>query len=796
VSAEPRAAPAPAPPPAAAPAPAAPPPAAATPPSLVPADGDEFERLRRRLQLTNLRIARLYLLLKGHKAPPEGERADVLEELYVTDQEFQQHLSALSGLPPSTLHDPDASASLESIDRATAVLRRRLQAEELAARRRGQHTRFEVLCARAGLEPLDQEILLIILAPEIDRRYRRVFAYLHDDFTRGIPSVGLVVDILAPVLGSTDRLGILSRFEAGSPLIRRGLVELLPARADDVKPLAQRHVRVGDAASGWVLGVPRMADAIADRARWAGVPEPPPATSLPADARDRVADLAERVRSSTRGVTVFMVSKEIAGSRAAADLLCHELGRPVVRLEISTFLGGGERVLEDIGQVLKDAFLFGAVLNILGFPDVEKEEPPAMRNLETVWRRVQDYDGHIVVPVRTVPPAARLVEGRHATPWEIENPGFHERIRVLEALLSSADLESQLSRAEVEALANRYRLGRQQLQQAVAYARDVAWSRRPDKERLPEVFFDDVVLGCRAQFSRDIGGLARRIEPRFTLAELVLPPREKGHLSELLAFVERRGQVYESWGFDSKFPRGTGAKALFFGRSGTGKTMAAEVIAKRLGLDLFKVDLSTVISKWVGETEKNLASIFDRAEEAQAVLLFDEADALFGQRTNVGNAVDRYANLETNYLLQRIEEYDGIAILSSNFKQNIDEAFTRRFHFIIEFPFPDRDAREEIWQRAFPTQAPLADDVDFAWLADKYKFTGGNIKNSVLRAAFLGASDGVDAAISMKHILQGVLREYQNLEREPTEREFGQFWPLLKHLVDENKGAKKKERPS
>ena len=300
-----------------------------------------------------------------------------------------------------------------------------------------------------------------------------------------------------------------------------------------------------------------------------------------------------------------------------------------------------------------------------------------------------------------------------------------------------------------------------------------------------------MVEGARAQFARDIGSLATRHTPRFGFDELVLPEKEKAHLTELLAFVERRGTVYESWGFQKKFTRGTGAKALFFGRSGTGKTMAAEVLAKHLSLDLFKVDLSSMVSKWVGETEKNLSTIFDRAEEAQAVLLFDEADALFGQRTNVTSAVDRYANLETNYLLQRIEEYSGVAILSSNFKQNIDEAFTRRFHFILEFPFPDRESREEIWQRAFPEAAPLDDEVDFGFLADRFKFTGGNIKNTILRAAFMGAAEG-SPSIGMRHILRAVVREYQNLEREPTRREFGDWWPDVKDLMEDEKGRRRR----
>ena len=218
---------------------------------------EEFERLRLRLELTNLRIARLYLLGKG-QAAQSSEGADPLEELYVSDSEFQGHLSALAGLPPTWVDNPDVAESLEAIDGALEVVGRRVQFRTAHARRQGRLSRFEHLCERCELSDLDQEILLIALAPEVDRRYRRVFAYLHDDFTRGIPSVGLVVDVLAPLIEGGDRLATLSRFESGSSLIRRGLVELLPARADDVRPLSQRHLRVSDdgreAGDGWSAG--------------------------------------------------------------------------------------------------------------------------------------------------------------------------------------------------------------------------------------------------------------------------------------------------------------------------------------------------------------------------------------------------------------------------------------------------------------------------------------------------------------------------------------------------------------
>lgn len=750
---------------------------------------DGFGLLRRRLQLTNLRIARLYLLHKADRVPAQDER-DVLDEMYVTDQEFQRHLSALNGGTREQISDPDALASLDAIDGAAAVLQRRLDDEERAIREGGLRDPFEALCGRCGLLAVDRELLLLVLAPEVDRRYRRVFAYLHDDFTRGLPSVGLVMDILAP-LEQGDRLAVLARLEAGAPLMERGLLRLLEARADDRRPLTQRHLLTADAAAGLLLGVPRLDEGAVTRARLLPAPDRPSALSLPPDADERMGAVAARIAAAKRGVTVFVQGKEAAATEAGCDLLCHLLGKPVLHLDLALLQAAGGDALAVVRRLVQDAFLLSAAVRVVGFPDASTQEPAAMHAVEVLWRAVQRHEGLIVVPVRGAPPASWLLGGRHAITWRIEPPDFSERAASLDALVRGAGVPSAVTPQDVEALSNRYRMNRQQLQQTVAYARDLAWARATEGAA-GELQLPDLVEGAQAQFSQSVGALAARIEPRFSFDELVLPAPQKQHLSELLAFVEQRGRVYESWGFRRSFTRGTGAKALFFGASGTGKTMAAEVIARRLGFDLFKVDLSSVVSKWVGETEKNLGAIFDRAEEAQAVLLFDEADSLFGSRTQVTSSVDRYANLETNYLLQRIEEYDGVALLSSNLKQNIDDAFTRRFHFVIEFPYPDTDAREEIWQRSLPAQAPLADDVDFRFLAERFKFTGGNIKNSVLRAAFLGATDGEE--ISMRHLLRGVTREYQNLERDLGPRDFGPWWSEVQDLIEQRRGTRRKER--
>jgi SpoVK/Ycf46/Vps4 family AAA+-type ATPase len=271
------------------------------------------------------------------------------------------------------------------------------------------------------------------------------------------------------------------------------------------------------------------------------------------------------------------------------------------------------------------------------------------------------------------------------------------------------------------------------------------------------------------QARQHLDDLAQRIESAATWDDLVLPPPQLQTLREIATHVRRRAKVYESWGFAAKCARGLGISALFAGASGTGKTMAAEVLANELRLDLYRIDLSQVVSKYIGETEKNLRRVFDAAEEGGAVLLFDEADALFGKRSEVKDSHDRYANIEVSYLLQRMEAYRGLAILTTNMKNALDQAFLRRIRFIVQFPFPDQAQRAEIWRRIFPPTTPT-DGLDVNKLA-RLNVAGGNIRNIALNAAFLAADEG--ASVRMVHLLRAARSEYAKLEKPLTEVEIG-----------------------
>jgi SpoVK/Ycf46/Vps4 family AAA+-type ATPase len=272
---------------------------------------------------------------------------------------------------------------------------------------------------------------------------------------------------------------------------------------------------------------------------------------------------------------------------------------------------------------------------------------------------------------------------------------------------------------------------------------------------------------CRTQARPHLDGLAMRIRPAAGWDDLVLPIRQKQILREIAVHARNRMKVYNTWGFASKSNRGLGISVLFTGTSGTGKTMAAEALANELRLDLYRIDLSSVVSKYIGETEKNLRRIFETAEEGGAMLLFDEADALFGKRSQVKDSHDRYANIEISYLLQRMEAYQGIAILTTNMKDALDGAFLRRIRFVVHFPFPDGAQRAEIWQRVFPKET-FTSNLDMTKLA-RLNITGGNIRNMALSAAFLAAEEG--EPVTMEHLLRSARSEYAKMQRTLTDAE-------------------------
>ena len=283
--------------------------------------------------------------------------------------------------------------------------------------------------------------------------------------------------------------------------------------------------------------------------------------------------------------------------------------------------------------------------------------------------------------------------------------------------------------------------------------------------------------GCYRSFASDMGDKAVRLEAVFGWDDIVLPERSRALLSQACSQVRLRHRVYSGWGFSEKLPYGRGVSMIFTGPPGTGKTMGAQVMAKELEMDIYRVSLANVVSKYIGETEKNLNGIFERAKSCRVILFFDEADVLFSKRTEVRDSNDKYSNMESAFLLQKMEEYSGVVILATNLVQNFDEAFKRRMSYIIEFPFPDASRRRELWAKAFPARTPLG-DIDFDFLVENYELSGSNIKNIALQSAFLAAAEN-SSTVEMKHIMRSVRNEFAKSGKAFTKAEAGEYHFLL-----------------
>jgi hypothetical protein len=344
-------------------------------------------------------------------------------------------------------------------------------------------------------------------------------------------------------------------------------------------------------------------------------------------------------------------------------------------------------------------------------------------------------------------------------------PRAQEREAMWSAALGGAAVPGNVSAA--------YRLSLQRIAEGAALAGAAASA---DGRRA--IAPADVELAARAVSASSLGDLAVAMDGEIGWDDLVLPERPLTLLRSLAAFLRHRELVLDEWGFGRRAGRAQGLVAMFAGDSGTGKTLAARVLAAELGLELFRIDLATVVSKWLGETEKNLERVFAAAQGANAVLFFDEADAVFGRRSDVQDSHDRYANLQTAFLLQRMERHDGPVILATNMRGNIDDAFLRRMDAVVEFPFPLAEHRRQLWELLLPDRAPRDGDVDLDFLAERFELSGGGIRNAAIAAAVLAAEDG--RAIAMEHLVRGVAMEYAKLGRLTLAADFERFHGLVR----------------
>lgn len=693
----------------------------------------------------------------GTQVPPGFQGA------VITDSDVDLLLNSNDVDAEARFYEEDETA--RGITEKLAEQRARIRSSTQAVLAAGGPPTLEILARLFGLGPFERDVLLLCLAPEMDVHFERLYAYVQDDAARRYPSPGLALQLFGSnLVGQPTRVpeGTWIRLAPDAPLRRFRLIqaETTSGTSWGNEPLRLDR-RIGD----YLLGVNHLDEQATAFVRLVEDPGP-----LSPDQIDLVECLEHRLcawndRESLPAIN--LAGAPGSGRLAIAYELCARLGVSLHVLDASRLPGGVERaaccrLLEREALLLPGAYY----LDFSNMDHMNRGDAGHMVELVQIRAFLFLASREPLSCERTLQNirVAKSNSSSQLAVWKTD----------LEDVSASFEYASTHDAPDLflTRLVQQFHFGPQQIHRLIRAAREEAALRHPEDPALTQ---NDVWQAARGQAARSMEGLAEKIEAKRCLEELILPPEPMLQIREIASQVQQRARVYEQWGFGAKLSRGRGIAALFAGPSGTGKTMAAEVLARHLQLDLYRIDLASVISKYIGETEKNLRRVFDAAEESGAILFFDEADALFGKRSEVRDSHDRYANIEINYLLQRMEDYRGLAILATNRKSSLDSAFLRRLRFLVDFPFPSLADRVRIWRGAFPAQAEL-DPLDHEFLA-RLEIPGGNISNIALNAAFLAAGEG--AAINMHHVLTAARREYAKMDKLVLESEFGRYYSAV-----------------
>jgi ATP-dependent 26S proteasome regulatory subunit len=606
----------------------------------------------------------------------------------------------------------------------------------------GTPVAIDVLTARFGLSPFERDVVLLCVAPELDPRFERLYAYVQDDATRKYPTPLLALHLFS----SDERSGQEHiSFLPGGALNRWRLVT---SETKSAGAFISRPLRMDTRLVDYLSGFNRLDERCCDALRL--VPRLP----LPSCHDDFAERLAQWIFSETqRPKLLNLVGQWDSGRLAIAQAVCARAELNFALLDLHILHAARDERREMIALLERESVLSNLVV-YLESDSPKPEETPVLR----AW--LEQFSAPVILASRD-----RFSCERDTLAVNVERPDAASQTELWKQALGESAIGLN---GELHAIVEQFDFGPCGIARAAQLASNNAALRKPGEVTINN---EDLWRACRQETTGQLDQLVHKIEPCYDWDDIVVPADVLCQLREITDQVAHRRQVYQQWGFGKKLRRGRGIGALFCGPSGVGKTMAAEVMARHLSLDLHRVDLAGVVSKYVGETEKNLRCVFDTAERCGAILLFDEADALFGKRFEAKDGHDRYANIEINYLLQRMEDYRGLAILATNMKSALDHAFLRRLRFIVDFPFPDAAQRLEIWHKVFPAPAEV-DGLDFHALS-RLEITGANIRNIALSAAFLAAAE--KSSIRMEHAMRAARREYTKIDRLVMDTEFGHF---------------------
>ena len=608
----------------------------------------------------------------------------------------------------------------------------------------GHHqSALDFICQTFQLSSFERDILLLCAGVELDATMRQLCAQAEPEYKHGSPTFNLAGQVLEQPHWDA--------FVPASPLRRWRLIEVGASRLLMTAPL-----RIDERVLHALLGVSYTDERLMSMIKPVEVSQVAVA-SHQGHVQTIVASWWKTLPQHSQPV-LQLCGTEQDSKRAIASAACQQLGLSLYALSSNALPPNTSDLYQFLSLWEREAQLNHSAL-LLEWDDTH-ELDAAREN--AIALLIESVASPLLISCRS----RRSLPQRSVITLDIHTPTSVEQRHLWHSALSP---QVNSLNGYVDQLVSQFNLSPSAIASAGVQVNGYeALSKQTAEAEAERDVRQLIWQACRIQSRPELDDLAQRIESKEGWQDLVLPEQQKQTLQEIAAHVQQRAQVYENWGFAGRSNRGLGISALSSGGSGTGKTMAAGAIAQTLQLDLYRIDLSSVVSKYIGETEKNLRRVFDAAEKGGVILLFDEADALFGKRSDVKDSHDRYANMEVSYLLQRMEAYRGLAILTTNLKEAVDPAFLRRIRFVVRFPFPEYCDRITIWQRIFPTQTPT-DNLDFKKLA-KLNLAGGNIRNIALNATFLAAGQRC-SAVTMEHLLQATQSEYLKLERQLTEAE-------------------------
>ena len=598
---------------------------------------------------------------------------------------------------------------------------------------------IEQLCQSFKLSLFERDTLILCVGMELDSTWSWLCADAQGNSQHNYPTFSLALAISPHISWQS--------LTPSAPLRSWHLIEIIEGSS-----LTSSLIKIDERILHYLMGVQHLDNRLSE-------------ISIPLSTQDRLVPSHQRlveqiIKTWSQSYhknqllpVLQLCGEDIVTKQAIAANACGQIGMPLHSISVDA-LPSDYSQLNLIKRICERESIISSCAWELEFDELVIQDQSKKAALE---RFIDNLSAPLIITTRD----RRRQRQRPLVTFDITSPTTNEqRLLWADALNTKA---SELN-GQVDILVSNFNLSAPAIEAACLKAKGLQTNSQNGDHNLTT---KDLWNICRIQARPRLDELAQRIELAATWEDLILPEKERNVLRDIAAHVRQRAKVYEQWGFARKSKRGLGISAMFAGESGTGKTLAAEVLGNTLNLDVYRIDLSSVVSKYIGETEKNLRRLFDAAEGGGVILLFDEADALFGKRSEVKDSHDRHANIEVSYLLQRMEAYRGLAILTTNLKSSLDQAFMRRLRFVVDFPFPNSSQRAEIWKRIFPQDTPTK-NLNYQKLA-KLSVPGGNIRSMALNAAFLAADEG--EAVQMKHILQAAKNEYVKMERPFTDSE-------------------------